>query len=369
MTNTAREVQVSASELDELALLRLGLVASPSLPPLSPGDVVVDLEGAPYATVVDGGFEWHPDESLPFAELYRASTPPLVEPGEAPPLGEPGEAPPLGEPGEALAEPVSKPPAQALWVDVPSDRIAEGASPNTVLLVPLSPSHQPGHAAIKRLQAALRSGLEVIAVPVDLEAHPERRAEIERAYGLSASLLSAHESPSPAGTFILLTGLSGSGKSTIARGLREALVRDGETVTLLDGDQVRRELSAGLSFSPADRDRNIRRIGWVGAQLVAHGGVVVACPIAPYDATRQEVRAMVEQSGGRMILVHIATSLQECERRDRKGLYARARAGEIPDFTGISAPYEAPTDADLRIDTAQVPVAEAVRAVRDLIAR
>ena len=89
-----------------------------------------------------------------------------------------------------------------------------------------------------------------------------------------------------------------------------------------------------------------RRIGWVGAEIAAHGGAVVACPIAPYDATRKAVRQMVEHAGARMVLVHVATALAECERRDRKGLYAKARAGELPDFTGISAPYEAPEDAD-----------------------
>ncbi len=328
------EVQVSAQQLDELALLRLGLVSRVDLPSFTEGDVVLDLEGAPYATFRDGRFDWHPDESLPFAELYTRTTTA----------------------------------SSALWVDVPSDRIAELTGPDTILLVPVSPSHQPGPAALRRLQSALRSGREVIAVPVDLGTHPSRRDEIERAHGLAATLLSEVETPSATGTFVLLTGLSGSGKSTIARALREALVRDGHAVTLLDGDQVRRELSAGLGFSPQDRDRNVRRIGWVGAGLVAHGGTVIACPIAPYDRTRQEVRAMVEGAGGRMVVVHVATSLQECERRDRKGLYARARAGEIPDFTGISAPYESPTDADARIDTAQVPVGEAVRIVQDLIA-
>ncbi|MBD2758041.1 adenylyl-sulfate kinase [Yimella sp. cx-573] len=191
---------------------------------------------------------------------------------------------------------------------------------------------------------------------------------IDEAFGVSRSeRVSDIEKATATGTFILLTGLSASGKSTIARALREDLVARGETVTLLDGDQVRRELSSGLGFSPADRDTNVRRIGWVGAEIAAHGGVVVACPIAPYDATRRQVRRMVEQAGARMILVHVATPVQECERRDRKGLYAKARAGEIPDFTGISAPYEVPTDADLVIDTTHVSAENAVTRIIDLL--
>jgi sulfate adenylyltransferase len=166
------------------------------------------------------------------------------------------------------------------------------------------------------------------------------------------------------GLVVLFTGLSGSGKSTIARGLRNALIEDGRrTVTVLDGDVVRRHLSAGLGFSRADRDTNIRRIGWVAAEIGRHGGLAIASPIAPFAATRAAVRAMVTDAGGEFVLVHVATPLAECERRDRKGLYARARAGEIADFTGISSPYEEPTDADLRIDTTGHSVDEAVDAV------
>ena len=114
---------------------------------------------------------------------------------------------------------------------------------------------------------------------------------------------------------------------------------------------VRRNLSAGLTFSREDRETNIRRIGWVAAEMARHGGVAVCSPIAPFDATRRQVRAMVEDAGGDFYLVHVATPLEECERRDRKGLYAKARRGEIPEFTGISSPYEEPADAALRIDT------------------
>ncbi|MQY03998.1 adenylyl-sulfate kinase [Actinomadura macrotermitis] len=169
------------------------------------------------------------------------------------------------------------------------------------------------------------------------------------------------------GVTVFFTGLSGSGKSTVARGLADALVeRGGRTVTLLDGDVVRRLLSAGLTFSKADRDLNIRRIGYVAAEVTRHGGVAICAPIAPYAATRAEVRRMV-QAAGDFVLVHVATPLEECERRDRKGLYAKARAGQIPEFTGISDPYEAPDDADLVLDTSLMGPDEAVRRVLDLL--
>ena len=154
------------------------------------------------------------------------------------------------------------------------------------------------------------------------------------------------------GTVVFFTGLSGSGKSTLARALHDLVLEMGlRTVTSLDGDVVRRNLSAGLSFSKADRETNIRRIGWVAAEIARHHGVAICSPIAPFDQTRQQVRSMVEEAGGVFVLVHVATPLEECERRDRKGLYAKARAGEIPEFTGISSPYEIPEDATVRIDT------------------
>lgn len=158
--------------------------------------------------------------------------------------------------------------------------------------------------------------------------------------------------PDEQGLVLFFTGLSGSGKSTLARALMDRILEHGHrTVTSLDGDVVRRNLSAGLTFSKEDRETNIRRIGWVAAEISRHGGVAVCSPIAPFDETRQQVRAMVDQAGGAFFLVHVATPLEECERRDRKGLYAKARRGEIPEFTGISSPYEEPQDADVRVDT------------------
>jgi sulfate adenylyltransferase len=155
------------------------------------------------------------------------------------------------------------------------------------------------------------------------------------------------------GLVIFFTGLSGSGKSTLARALVDRVLERGDrTVTSLDGDVVRHHLSKGLGFSPEDRETNILRIGFVAAEISRHGGLAICSPIAPYEATRAQVRRMVEQAGGGFVLVHVATPIEECERRDRKGLYAKARAGLIADFTGISAPYEEPTDA-IRIDTTQ----------------
>jgi sulfate adenylyltransferase len=158
--------------------------------------------------------------------------------------------------------------------------------------------------------------------------------------------------PDRQGLVLFFTGLSGSGKSTLAQALMDRVLEQGRrTVTSLDGDVVRRNLSAGLNFSKADRETNIRRIGWVAAEISRHGGVAVCSPIAPFDETRKQVRAMVEEAGGAFFLVHVATPLEECERRDRKGLYAKARRGEIPEFTGISSPYEEPEDAAVRVDT------------------
>jgi sulfate adenylyltransferase len=167
------------------------------------------------------------------------------------------------------------------------------------------------------------------------------------------------------GVTVFFTGLSGAGKSTVANVLCTLLLERGDrTVTLLDGDVVRQELSAGLGFSRQDRDRNIRRIGYVASEVTRHGGLAVCAPIAPYDATRRQVRRMVEQFGS-FVLVHVSTSLEVCEARDRKGLYAKARAGLLPGFTGVSDPYEVPADADLTLDTSVLAADEAARAVLD----
>jgi len=166
------------------------------------------------------------------------------------------------------------------------------------------------------------------------------------------------------GLVVFFTGYSGSGKSTVACGLADSLRESGErTVTFLDGDVVRRELSAGLGFSRADRDRNVRRIGWVAAEVARHRGMSIACPIAPYAEARAAVRAMATEAGAGFVLVHVATPLEVCERRDRKGLYARARAGQLRGMTGVDDPYEEPTDAELTLDTTDLTVPAAIDVV------
>ncbi|MBM7783807.1 adenylyl-sulfate kinase [Tenggerimyces flavus] len=250
-----------------------------------------------------------------------------------------------------------------------------------VLLLPLvgtgSPQGISAHGLVRATLAAaalLPGEVRVVPVPAGRTIEPAR---VAAAYGEPVHVVSGGPLPDAVetivqaerrgGLVVFLTGLSGSGKSTIARGLREALLERGRTVTLLDGDVVRRMLSAGLGFSKADREANIRRIGYVAAEVARHGGLAICAPIAPYAATRAEVRAMVEEAGGSFALVHVSTPLEECERRDRKGLYAKARAGEIKEFTGISDPYEAPDDTDLAIDTTSVPIAAAVERVLGLL--
>jgi len=165
------------------------------------------------------------------------------------------------------------------------------------------------------------------------------------------------------GVTIFFTGLSGSGKSTIANVLMtKFLEMGGRPVTLLDGDLVRKHLSSELGFSKEHRDINIRRIGYVASEITKNGGIAICAPIAPYDATRKHVRGLIEPLGG-FILVHLATSLEDCEQRDRKGLYAKARAGVLKEFTGISDPYEEPKDAEVVINTAELTPEEAAQEI------
>jgi adenylylsulfate kinase len=165
----------------------------------------------------------------------------------------------------------------------------------------------------------------------------------------------AHEHPESdrvrGGGFTLwFTGLSGAGKSTIAHLVGPELDRRGLIVEYLDGDTVRPHLSKGLGFSKEDRDTNIERIGWVASRLTRQGGAVIAAAISPYEETRQKVRAMVEEFGG-FVEVFIKASVEECARRDVKGLYEKAFAGEIKGFTGVDDPYESPASPELVIDT------------------
>lgn len=170
------------------------------------------------------------------------------------------------------------------------------------------------------------------------------------------------------GFTVFFTGLSGSGKTTIARDLRVRLMEwAGREVTLLDGDIVRRHLSSELGFSREHRDLNIRRIGIVAAEVARHRGIAICAPIAPYDSTRREVRRLIEPLGG-FILVYVATPVEVCEARDTKGLYAQARSGSLPHFTGVTDPYEPPTDAEVVID-AQLTPREASAAILQCLER
>ena len=180
---------------------------------------------------------------------------------------------------------------------------------------------------------------------------------------VATELRRSHPPRHQQGFTVFFTGLSGSGKSTIANVLLVKLLEmGGRPVTLLDGDLVRKNLSSELGFSKEHRDLNIKRIGYVASEITKNGGVAICAPIAPYDSVRKDVRSMIQPTGG-FLLVHVATSIEVCEERDRKGLYAKARAGIIKEFTGISDPYEEPADADLTIDTAQYTAEEAAQQI------
>ena len=184
---------------------------------------------------------------------------------------------------------------------------------------------------------------------------------------VAEELRRTHPPRSRQGFTVFFTGLSGSGKSTVANVLRVKLLEmGGRPLTLLDGDIVRKNLSSELGFSKEHRDLNIHRIGFVASEITKNGGIAICAPIAPYDEVRKQVRSEIEPVGG-FTLVHISTPLEVCEQRDRKGLYAKARAGLIEEFTGISDPYEEPEDAELAIDTTDIsPDAAAQRIILHL---
>ncbi len=263
--------------------------------------------------------------------------------------------------------------------DITDIRSASGGRA-VLLLVLCGPTMSPYTRGVDLLRRSIEvarslTAARVVAVPLDPKVaaqNPELQDEVVTTYASgTVAWLGAHttrltdtqtmDSAGGSGGFVLFfTGLSGSGKSTVARAVREAILEeDGRPVSILDGDIVRRHLSAGLTFSPEDRETNIRRIGWVAAEIAYHGGVAICSPIAPYDSTRQAVRAMTADRGGDFVLIHVCTPVSECARRDRKGLYAKAQAGELANFTGVSAPYEVPTDADLDLDTSSLSVTQA----------
>ena len=362
----------SPRELDDLELLTTGALApltafnqpgSPvtlTLPDDLAGDAAVELvdpEGLPLALVSNGG-EVTPlthAQHGPFRRLY-------LSPAQA-----------REQHGGATWVPVT----DALTVAQIDELRATGGR---VVLLALVGAGTPDLSAVALIRASLLAAQsldDAVVVAVPLASHGDAAADHELglrvvdnfaqgdpvhaliqvedgAYPDDLAEIVERDRPAPAeqGLVLFFTGLSGSGKSTLARALMDRILEQTErTVTTLDGDVVRRHLSAGLTFSKADRETNIRRIGWVAAEISRHRGIAVCSPIAPFAETRAQVREMVEDAGGAFFLVHVATPLEECERRDRKGLYAKARAGEIPEFTGISSPYEEPDDAAVRVDT------------------
>lgn len=384
----------SPRELDDLELLVSGaLVSQPA---------AYDVPGSPITL------------ALP-PDLVSVATVELVDP-EGLPLALAHLEPDGSRRVEALATPSHGPfrrlhltPAQVreqyagrtfvpVTGPVTPDQLAQLRDLRPVVLLALVGHGTPALSPVALLRATLRvaEALDAAVVAVPLADHGD--AEADHALGVEVvstyaggdrgdrvvglvdddadplpeldDIIDADRPPADrVGLVLFFTGLSGSGKSTLAQALVDRLLEQGErTVTTLDGDVVRRHLSAGLTFSKADRETNIRRIGWVAAEIARHGGVAVVSPIAPFDETRQQVRAMVEEAGGAFFLVHVATPLEECERRDRKGLYAKARRGEIPEFTGISSPYEEPADADVRVDTTGRSVDDALGDVLEVLA-
>ena len=217
------------------------------------------------------------------------------------------------------------------------------------------------HLAVFSRQSQLELHNDIQPISLTSGANP---FDSEHQYPRALQALEAlRPAPGGQGFCVFLTGLSGSGKSTIARHLEARLLEHGtRPVSLLDGDIIRAHLSSELGFSKTHRDLNIRRIGYVASEIVKHRGIAICAPIAPYSATRAAVRAMIE-SHGAFIEIHIATPVEVCEARDRKGLYAKARAGLIPEFTGISDPYEAPEFPQLRLDTQEISCQDSVEAI------
>ncbi len=350
-----------------LDLLRLAAedLLDPSLAlALVPAEVLAGAAGA--GVVVEDA------EGVPVAEIFRDE--PSAGTGVAVrALGE-GLGDNLDDVTGSLLVPVAGPLTTAEVLSARYRAEARGADLTWLVLTGAGHEALPARALLRAVRALAGPGERVLALPVPLlgdrgaddrvlrdvaarlgavAADPARPAAAGAVHPAFAGALSARAR----GVTVFFTGLSGSGKSTLARALAARVEDAGRTVTLLDGDEVRRLLSAGLGFTAADIATNIARIAFVAAEVTRHGGVAVCAPIAPFAAVRADARARVAAVGD-FVLVHVATPLVECERRDRKGLYARARAGEIPDFVGIDVPYEVPGDADVRIDTSGRAVQE-----------
>lgn len=397
----------SRREVDDIELLRMGSLAPftgfgdgpDDVSLIAPDDVaesakqagaleIVDTQGVPLAVLtVEGTYDAGqgatgligPIRSLPgiigrpFGDLY-------VPPSETR----------TSMPSNCLTVPIQAP---LTTDDVAAiDKVAAG---RPILLIVLAgegaPHHLSAHGLIRACLATVPSlsDARIIAAPIAArDRHDADRAFFERAvrhYAPGSDLFwpEGEGSISPdvqdivdqdrphgidQGLVIFFTGLSGSGKSTLAQALRDRILEHGiRAASLLDGDDVRRTLSAGLGFSPQDRETNIERIGWVAAEIGRNGGLAICSFIAPYDRTRRKARAMAECVGADFVLVHVSTPLEVCEKRDRKGLYAKARRGEVKEFTGISSAYEVPQDADIVIDTSEPTLETALTEILDVL--
>jgi len=319
------------------ALVRAVLAAAASLPP---GTLVVPVPLAPRGAAP--GRELAAQAMI--AAAYGATH--LIADGPGAPCGSEEAAGTHGSDGAdqpGLALPLLR------TGDWAYDRVAEVWRPLTLI----EPGTECSDLSPDELGDMLDAGAEIPAWFTPPE--------------VARELIRARPPRSRRGIVLFLTGLSGSGKSTIARNLRDVLSERGDRrVSLLDGDLVRQLLSAGLTFSRADRDLNIARIGFVAAEVARHGGIAICAPIAPYADARARVREMVSEVGD-FLLIHVATPVEVCAARDRKGLYAKAYSGLIDHFTGVSDPYEEPTDAELTIDTSVMTPDQATGAVMNLL--
>jgi sulfate adenylyltransferase len=382
----------SPRELDDLELLvngalapRTGFDATGPITLELPDEVAVQSRAAGAVELVD-------PEGLPLARVANDGTVTSLAPHEVGAFRRLHLSP--AQVRETYAGALAVPVAAALTND-DLVRIEAERDGREVLLLALSGTGTPqGVTPIGLLRATLVAAdllrdAHVVAVPLPAHGDPEvdhlLGQQVVATYAPGDVLAVTGEGelpediadvvdrdqpgPDEQGLVVFFTGLSGSGKSTLARALHDLLLEDGRrTVTSLDGDVVRRNLSAGLTFSRADRETNIRRIGWVAAEIARHRGIAICSPIAPFDETRQQVRTNVEDAGGAFFLVHVATPLEECERRDKKGLYAKARRGEIPEFTGISSPYDEPRHPAVRVDTTGRTIEAALGDVLDGLA-
>ncbi|GAA2013764.1 adenylyl-sulfate kinase [Brevibacterium samyangense] len=389
---------LSPDDVDVLELVLTGVL--PELPEeLRPGagsDVVfTDAENTPIGRVDTAGVV-HSEKALALPQS------------------------PLADPEVRLTAPLSTHSEVAVWLSVPLVKAEEdavrqrvaGAAPPVVIAVPASrhavvgigEAHPIALLEYARALATDLGGAQVVVVPwpngpeayagvspaalasalnadeiIDPIAQRasdihEKVAQLGDAFARAVAeiyspeaaraVTTSHANAHRRGKVYFFTGLSGSGKSTVAKAFATALEAEGNTVSLLDGDEVRHHLSKGLGFSREDRETNIERIGYAASLVAKHGGIAIAAPIAPFASGRAKVRELVEGADADLVLVWVNTPLEVCEERDRKGLYAKARAGEIPDFTGISSPYEEPEDADIVINTAELSIDEAVEIVR-----